>query len=184
MIRWVGVLLAASAAILASACGGTKTITVTQTVTRTVTTTQPAPEAAACTGDDLSGSFDVQVGSAGAGQITYTLRLTNSSAATCFVSGFPELQLLDAQGAALPTHAAPEPGAAALRVRLQPGASTSFDARFSPDIPGTGEQQSGTCEATASTVRVTPAGGGTLDAPIAPPTPVCEHGAIRLRPSS
>ncbi len=182
-MRWVGAALAAAAALVAAACGGTTTLTVTQTVTRTVTRTQTTPEAAACTGGELSGTFDVQAGSAGAGQITYTLRLENSSAATCIVSGFPELQLLDAHGAALPTHAAPEPGAAPPHVRLLPGTSTSYDARFSPDVPGVGEQQSGPCEATASALRVTPTGGSNLDAPISPPTPVCEQGAIRLKPS-
>lgn len=166
---------------------GTKTVTVTQTVTTTVTktvTTTPAPPAAAaaCTGSDLGGSFSEVPGSAGAGQVTYTLHLTNTSSSPCFVSGLPQLQLLGANGAQLPTAAtAAQPGTAtAAKIELQPGASAASDARFSPDVPGVGEQQAGACEATASQVQVTLSGGGSVTVPVSPPTPVCEHGAMRL----
>ena len=125
--------------------------------------------------------FDEQQGSAGAGQITYVLKLTNSSSAACSLSGFPQLLLLDANGSQLPTHAAPEPGAGAKTVTLKPGGSASYEARFSPDVSGTGDAPSGQCQPTASTLRVTPTGGGTVDAPIKPPTPVCEQGSLRLR---
>jgi len=168
-----------SVVLLAAGCGSTKTVTVTNTVTKTVTTTTAAP--AVCTGSDLSGSFDEQQGSAGAGQITYVLKLTNSSSAACSLSGFPQLLLLDANGSQLPTHPAPEPGAGAKTVTLKPGGSASYEARFSPDVSGTGDAPSGQCQPTASTLRVTPTGGGTVDAPIKPPTPVCEQGSMRLR---
>jgi hypothetical protein len=54
-------------------------------------------------------------------------------------------------------------------------------ARFSPDVPGPNEPVDRQCEPTAYRVRVTaPPGGGTLIAPIAPPTPVCSHGHLSL----
>ena len=165
---------------------GTKTVTVTQTVTTTVTktvTTTAAPSAApACSGGDLSGSFSTVPGSAGAGQVTYTLHLTNTSASPCFVSGLPQLQLLDANGTLLPTtvRAAQAGQATGAKIILQPGASAASDARFSPDVPGTGDQQAGACEPTASQVQVTLPGGGTLTAAVSPPTPVCERGTLSM----
>jgi hypothetical protein len=183
-----GVVLVA----VAAGCGGTKTVTVTQTSTtvRTVTvatptttaattTTGPA-EAAACTDADLAGSFAVVPGSAGAGNIVYSLRLTNTSASPCFVSGLPAGALLDRNGSPLPTHgSAAQPGqATAARIVLQSGDAAKADARFSPDVPSTGEQQTGPCEPKAYVLRVTVSGGGTVAAPISPPTAVCGHGSL------
>jgi hypothetical protein len=174
-------------AVLAAGCGSTKTVTVTHTVTtvKTVTTTKTTTtsqsSAAPCSGADLKGSFDVVVGSAGAGQISYTLTLTNTSSASCSVSGTPDATLLDRSGAALPTHilAVQAGQGAAGVVVLQPGAGAKADARFSPDVPGTGDsQQPGPCEPTAHILRVTAPGGGTVDAPINPPTAVCERGTL------
>jgi hypothetical protein len=64
-------------------------------------------------------------------------------------------------------------------VRLAPGRTATATARFSPDVPGPGEPTTGPrCEPTAYLLRVRPNGGGTLKAPIRPPTPVCEHGGM------
>ncbi len=168
-------------------CGGAKTVTVTQTVTRTVphtvTTTPPPAAAPACPGSSLGGTFAGIPGSAGAGQISYRLTVTNTSNAACFVTGMPQLQLLDAQGAALPTSVtAAQPGqATAAKIVLQPSASATSDARFSPDVPGVGEGQAGKpCEPVAHQLQVTANGGGTFVVPITPPTSVCEHGSLRM----
>ncbi len=144
-------------------------------------TAQTAPTAPPCSGRDLGGSFKVVRGSAGAGQITYALRLTNTSPAACWVSGIPQLRLLGAKGGPLPTTvSAAQPGqATAAKIVLRPGRSARADARFSPDVPGPGEQQIGRCEPTARRLRVT-VGGGSLTVPVSPPTPVCEHGALRM----
>ena len=187
------IALAGIVAGVLAGCGATKTVTVTQIVTRTVTkttTTTPAPAAAAaCSGGDLGGSFSEVPGSAAAGSITYTLTLTNTSSAACHVSGIPQLQLLDAQGGAVPTTvSAAQPGqAAAAKIVLQPGASAKADARFSPDVPGPGEGQpqaagrSHLCEPTAHQLQVT-VGVDSVTVPVSPPTPVCSHGALRLSP--
>lgn len=172
-------------------CGGTKTTTVTQTVTKTVTkpasttsttTSTSTTAAAACSGADLSGSFAGVPGSSGAGQTSYKLTLTNSSSSACFVSGIPDLQLLDAQGGALPTTvSAEQPGeATAAKIVLQPGASAAAEARFSPDVPGTGDsQQPGPCEPVAHQLEVT-IGGASVTVPVTPPTSVCERGSLRM----
>lgn len=184
-MRWSPLLLAV---LLAAGCGftktatQTKTVTVTRTVTRTATAPPVAPaEAGACAASELSGTFAVLEGSAGAGNIVYTLRLTNESQDPCFVSGLPDVLLLDANGKALPTSPSAETGGkqAAVKTTLQPGDTATSQARFSPDVPGPGEGD-GPCEPVASTLRVTPNGGGTLDVDIDPPTRVCSHGALQL----
>ena len=180
------VALAILAAVLAG-CGATKTVTVTRSVTRTVTkattTTLVPARASACSGGDLGGSFTEVRGSAAAGSITYALTLTNRSSAPCYVSGIPELRPLDADGGALPTIvSAAQPGpATAAKIVLEPGASGKADARFSPDVPGPGEQHPGACEPTAHQLQVT-VGGGSVTVPVSPPTPVCSNGAVHMSP--
>ena len=135
-----------------------------------------------CAGADMSGLFYVVTGSAGAGQITYALRLRNRSSHACFVSGLPRLQLLGRTGKRLPTRVWPaHPGAlTAIRVLLAPGRYSVATARFSPDVPGVGEQHAGPCEPAAFRARVWPPGGGngSFVVPIAPATPVCEKGRL------
>ena len=160
--------------LVAAGCGSTKTVTVTSTQTKTVTTTQAGP--VACTASDLSASFNAQPGSAGAGNITYVLKLTNTSATACVFT--PSiLQLLDAKGGQNPTHAQP----ASVPKTIAAGASASYEARFSPDVPGTGDNTTGACEPVSSTLQVT-VGSGTVNAPIKPPTSVCEQGSMQFRP--
>ena len=140
---------------------------------------QPPP----CRGNELGGAFTVVRGSAGAGQITYRLRVVNHSHGSCFLSGIPEARLLGLRWKPVPTHAVPAfPGAlTAVRVELAPGAAAALTARFSPDVPGVGEPRAGLrCEPTAYRLLVTPSAGGTLPAKIVPSTPVCEHGRLVL----
>lgn len=164
----------------------TVTVTRTRTVTRpasTTTSTSTVAASTACSASQLSGTFAEVPGSQGAGQIAYALTLTNKSAQACFVSGIPRVQLLDANGSALPTHVFPaEPGTAtAALVTLAPGDSAVANARFSPDVPGQGDAGSGACQPTAHKLAVTPNGGGTLSAPIVPPTSVCEQGRLSFQ---
>jgi Domain of unknown function (DUF4232) len=136
-----------------------------------------------CTGGQLSGTFRVVPGSAGAGNIVYRLRLTNKSSATCAVSGLPMVHLYGRTGKPLPTHPIPafRAGLTAVLVRISPGGSAHATARFSPDVPGTGEPVSGMrCEPVAYSLHVTARGGGVTKAAIKPATPVCEHGQLQL----
>jgi len=180
------------AVLLLAGCGTTKTVTVTSTVThvRTVTvtttsatTTTAKPASAACSSSQLSGSFAGIEGSAGAGQISYRLTLTNTGTTACFVQGLPQVQLLGTTGSALPTSTSAEPPVVANppKVSLQPNGAATADARFSPDVNGTGDNSPGQCQPTATVLRVTAPGGGTVDAPIQPPTPVCERGSLHFK---
>lgn len=177
-------VLAAVVAFLVAGCGftntktqvETQTVTVTRTETHTVTssTTQPSPavSASACTATDLTGSFSVVPGSAGAGNIVYTLRVKNVGQDACSVSGIPQAQLIDASGKPLETSGTPNGTGAATKVVLQPGDSASAQARFSPDVDPCGNTQ-------AVSLQVTFPGGGTFAARLDPPTRVCNHGAMQ-----
>jgi Protein of unknown function (DUF4232) len=137
--------------------------------------------APACTAGKLGGVFAVVRDSAGAGSISYDLRLRNVSSGKCFVTGRPGLRLLGKTGTPLPTSVVADTTAGQpVRVVLKPGGYAAATARFSPDIPGTGEPQMKQCEPAAYKLKISPAGGGTLIAPVSPHTPVCEHGRIVL----
>lgn len=138
--------------------------------------------AAACSGAQLGGTFKVVPGSAGAGNIVYKLTVTNRSQKTCTVTGLPIVKLYGKTGNALPTHIVPAFRGAltAVLVHLAPGASAHATARFSPDVPGTGEGNRKQCEPTAYWLHVSGQSGGSFKVAIKPPTPVCEHGTLQL----
>lgn len=155
------------------------------TVSLALATVSGAGAAASlCTGSMLDGTFRAVPGSAGAGNIVYRLRVQNRSTAECAVTGLPGLRLLGSRGRKLPTHASfnGRPGTlTAVLVPLSPGGTATLTARFSPDVPGPGEAVvGGPCEQKAYKLRVAPSGGGSVVVPIAPATPVCEHGALEL----
>src|SRR5579872_3429362 len=130
----------------------------------------------ACKASNLSGKFVVVPDSAGAGNILYTVQVRNRSKVTCFVYGVPGLRLIGKTGKNLPTSVTPfHPNAlTAVKVTLKSGAYAAETARFSPDVPGTGEGHPGNCEPVSYKLRITIPRGGSLIGPISPPTPVCE----------
>jgi hypothetical protein len=157
------------------------TVTHTQTITstKTVTTTGSVAGAKPCDGTQLTGRFAQVPGSAGAGQIAYALTVKNSSTSPCSVRGVPQATLLGASGAALPTHVMAA-GGGKRPIVLPPGASAVAQARFSPDIAGDGDSQSGACQPVAHTLQLTTEGGGVTEAPIKPPTSVCQQGKLNF----
>ncbi len=178
-------LVAAGIALTAAGCGlggSTKTVTRTTTITttQTVTTTGSVSSAKPCAGMDLSAVFTLIPGSAGAGQIGYTLTVKNTSQAPCSLHGIPQGTLVGASGAALPTHVKAA-GGSGHTVVLPPGASATAVARFSPDVAGTGDSQSGACQPSARTFQLS-AGGSVAEAQIQPPTSVCQQGTLNFEP--
>jgi hypothetical protein len=145
-----------------------------------VSAAQATSPAARCRGGQLAGRFAVVPGSAGAGNISYALKVKNISATACSLSGLPQGRLLGLRKGALPTHVrAAFPGAlTAILATLTPGQSARATARFSPDVPGPGEQVIGRCEPVAYWFRVAGQGGGQSTVKIVPPTSVCEHGRL------
>jgi hypothetical protein len=155
----------------------TKTVVVRRTVTRPVTTTVTTASPAAgnaCTASDLTATFAVVDGSAGGGNIVYSLRATNASQGACTVSGFPTISFLDANGAPLPSKINDNGDNGAV-VTLQPGDTATAQVRFSPDVTP--------CDAgKATTIRIGLPDGTTLNAAIQPTTKLC--GAGSLQPSA
>jgi Protein of unknown function (DUF4232) len=174
----------ATLALTAAGClgGGTKTVTLTRTQTvtstRTVTTTGSVTSAKPCAGTDLAATFSLVPGSAGAGQIAYTLTVKNTSPGPCSVHGIPQGTLLGSSGTALPTRVKSAGGGP--RLVLPPGASATAQARFSPDVAGDGDSQSGECQPQAHTFQLSTDGGGVTEAGIKPPTSVCEQGTLHF----
>jgi Protein of unknown function (DUF4232) len=133
-----------------------------------------------CLAGQLSSAFVVVPGSAGAGNISYDLRFRNVSSKRCFVTTVRKLQLFGKTRAPLPTSAILRVPPAGGRVTLAPGGYAAATARFSPDVPGPGEPQTRHCEPTSYFVQATLHNDNTVVGPVAPPTPVCEHGTIAL----
>jgi hypothetical protein len=173
----------AGAALVAAGCGltasKTKTVTVTRsaTVTHTVTTTATPSGSNQCSASDLTGTFEVLPGSAGAGNIVYTLKVVNASQGACTVSGVPTIDFLDSNGQPLKKTVSPNGAGTAVLVTLQPGDSARSQVRFSPDVdpcdPGT-----------ATMLRVTMPDNSTLDAKIDPATKLCGNGSLQPSPFS
>jgi hypothetical protein len=155
------------------------TVTQTKTFTTTVTTTVSVASAKPCLGTQLAAVFALIPGSAGAGQIAYTLTVRNSSPTPCSVHGVPQGTLLGANGTELPTHVK-SAGGGGRRIVLPPGAAATAQARFSPDVAGTGDSQSGECQPEAHTFQVNADGGGVTEAAIKPPTSVCQQGTLNF----
>jgi hypothetical protein len=151
---------------------------VTVTITETETTTGSVSSAKPCQGTDLAATFALIPNSAGAGQIAYTLTVKNSSSTPCSVQGIPRGMLLGATGTELPTNVRAS-GGAGKTVVLPPGASATAQARFSPDVAGVGDSQTGACQPVAHTFQLIAAGGVT-EAPIKPPTSVCQRGTLNF----
>lgn len=175
-------LVFAVVGLTAAGClgGGTKTVTVirTQTSTETVTTTGSVTSAKPCQGTDLTGDFTLIPNSAGAGQIAYALTVKNSSLSPCWVQGIPQGTLLGANGTVLPTNVKGSRGGK--RIVLPHGASATAQARFSPDVAGDGDSQSGTCQPQAHTFQLSAQGVSVTEAAIKPPTSVCQRGTLNF----
>jgi hypothetical protein len=127
-----------------------------------------------CHGIQLAGTFAGIPGSAGAGNIVYRLTLQNLSSSSCTLTGLPQGLLLGKNGSKLPTHIRTAyPGRLPVLVRLAPGRFAYANARFSPDVPGTGDNTSGQCQPKAYWLQVEG-----INVKIAPATPVCERGTL------
>jgi len=178
-----GLVLTAVGLTAAGCLGGaTKTVVVTHTQTitstQTVTTTGSVSGAKPCQGTQLAATFAEIPHSSGAGQIAYALAVKNTSSSPCSLQGIPQGMLLGATGTPLPTHIKPA-GSRGKLIVLPPGASALAQARFSPDVAGQGDSQSGSCQPQAHTFQLTAAGGVT-EAPIKPPTSVCQQGTLNF----
>jgi len=121
-------IIAIAGIFLLSACSNTAKTTPTATPTPSTTET---PASLTCDTSQLSiqlGAQDAAMGSRGVTGMSFV----NISAKSCTLEGYPNLQMFDSTGKALPTHVLhfgsfAEPSAPAGLVTLAPGAKASFD---------------------------------------------------------
>jgi hypothetical protein len=116
-------------------------------------------------------------GSPGAGQRYATLVLRNTSDGACTIHGYGGVGLVDAGGAALPTHQVRRSDPAPTTVTLQPGDTASSQLHWGA-VPGAGDSSTGDCQPTPANLRVIPP--DETD-PLTVPWnqgPVCEGGTI------
>jgi hypothetical protein len=130
---------------------------------------------------ELGGSFALVPGSAGAGQIYGLVVLTNTSQTPCTTFGYVGMLLRGSGGVALPTDVVRGPGTEPL-ITLTPGASASAVAHFSPDVPGPGDSQTGSCQPVATTTEITPPNDTNHIIVAGPNSSVCEQGTMQLQP--
>ncbi|MHB8690958.1 MAG: DUF4232 domain-containing protein [Solirubrobacteraceae bacterium] len=129
-----------------------------------------------CSTGALIVNFKLIPNSQGAGNVEYKLNVTSTGPRLCSL-GRPTVTLLGKTGAALPSHS----HATGAPILLPAYGKASANARFSPDVAGTGDRQTGRCQPTAYKVRVSFRGAiGSTTGPVKPPTPVCERGSLSL----
>jgi hypothetical protein len=114
--------------------------TTTTTTTSTSTTTTTLKPLALCSGAVLNGA--VVSSSGAAGTVTAAIQVTNVGTVTCGLHGYPTLQLLNANGAPLPTQTirgqtqfpATAANAPPSLQRLAPQGAVTFQLQYS-DVP-------------------------------------------------
>jgi hypothetical protein len=178
-------LLSAATLGLLAACGSANQAAVTPSA-RPSATPSAAPTGAAqgqtaagepCHSRELA--LAVQQTRPGGGNRYAILTLTNRSSRTCPLTGFPELQLLDASHRPLPTTAVRDQQQPSQPVSLAPGAS-AFTTLHWGLVPGDGEPQTTQCEPTPAFLAVTPPDESTQLVIAWTYGPVCQHGRIDL----
>lgn len=169
---------------LLTACGGggkslASKVTTTSSTTTTSTPTTAGSGASPCATQQLSASLGM-VG-AGAGNRQVQVILTNHGSAACSMIGYVGMQLLGAGSQPVPTNVVRDgPGTPGMVV-VAPGRQASGSLHWGA-IAGSGESQTGPCEATPQQVEVTPPNQ------VQPRTigwsfgPVCEQGRIDAGP--
>lgn len=111
------------------------------------------PGGGKCAPNTLSGR--IVPGSPGAGQRYATLVVENTSASSCTLYGYSGLQLIGADGQALPTRVDRTANPGPRLVTLAPGRTASAELHWSA-IPGPGEPQSGPCQPNPVRANVIP----------------------------
>jgi hypothetical protein len=134
-----------------------------------------------CRAQEMRAGFSVVRGSAGAKDVSYALTLTNRWPQECTLTGLPQVRLLAKRGRSLPTHVVPlrpeAPTTALVTVKAQGRARAT--ARLSATVRGRAEPADGPCEPLAYHLRVRLT-GGSIVAPITPPTRVCARGLLQF----
>lgn len=114
---------------------------------------------------------------AAAGNHYAVIVFTNNSGHSCRVYGFPGMQLLNSDGAKVPTDVVRDPSSKSRLVTLATGAAAWTRVSWSA-IPGDDEPSSEQCEPTPASTEVTPPDETAHKIIKWPYGPACEHGRV------
>ncbi|MBS2553922.1 DUF4232 domain-containing protein [Catenulispora sp. NL8] len=122
-------------------------------------------------------------GSEGAGHVAADIALQNTSGHSCTISGFPGVSLLASNDHPLPTNVIKDDSVSVTTITVAPGAWVHSEVRYSADIPGPGEPESGQCEpTTVHALAQLPGDSAWAHITLDNPTPVCEKGEVEAKP--
>jgi len=138
----------------------------------------------ACTTAEMpSGTWRLVPASEGAGHVAVDIAFQNASGHSCTVTGFPGVSLLASNDRPLPTNVLKDPSYSITTVTVAPGAWVHSEMRFSADMPGPGEPQTGQCEPmTVHALAQLPGDAKWAPVTLDKPTPVCEKGQLQAKP--
>jgi hypothetical protein len=131
-----------------------------------------------CHTSDLTGH--VEGNGAGAGQRYAVLGLTNKTATTCAVYGYPGLQLVDAQGSPMPTKARRDEPVVPTLVLVKPG-QTVWALLHWTVVPAE-DEVADHCAPDPAALRVIPPDETTQLSMAFNHGPVCQHGDLSVGP--
>lgn len=146
------------------------------------TPTASSPAIGRCHTTGLSVTMTEDYGMTGSGGRGGWLTLTNTSAGRCRVYGYPGLQLVTADGEAIPTtvrRAVTSRGGPSVLLTLAPGGKAyawlTWNAQ--PDVD---EPQQGVCQPQPAKIKVIPPDETTQVSADWPGDPVCRHGVLSV----
>jgi hypothetical protein len=130
-----------------------------------------------------SGTWRVVPDSEGAGHVAADLALRNTSGHPCTVTGYPGVSLLASNEHPLPTNVVKHQSAPVTTVTVAPGGWVHSEMRYSPNIAGDGEPQTGQCEPmTVHALAQLPGDSAWARITLDHPTTVCEKGTLEAKP--
>jgi hypothetical protein len=130
-----------------------------------------------------SGTWRVVPASEGAGHVAADIAFKNISGQTCTVAGFPGVSLLASNDHPLPTNVLRDASAAVTTIKVAPGAWVHVEMRYSPNVPGPGEPDTGQCEPmTVHALAQLPGDSAWAPVTLDSPTTVCEKGELQVKP--
>jgi hypothetical protein len=171
--------MAGAAALFSSCSSGSSNTNVGTNTTATTTTASTSAGPTTCQASQLRASRVAS--SAAAGHIAVTYGLTNASAATCTLFGYPGLQMLDASGRPIPTQVSHGgsftfPVETPMLVTMSAGAQASFFLGYA-DVPSGNETS---CPQSARLDITPPGSTGTVQ--LADQIAPCGRGSVTVSP--
>lgn len=173
----------ASAQTSTSSAGGTTSSAATTAPPASTAAPTHASNGACTTAEMPSGIWHVIPDSQGAGHVAADIAFQNTSGHSCTVTGFPGVSLLASNDHPLPTNVLKDNSAAITTVKVAPGAWVHSEMRYSPNVPGPGEPESGQCEpTTVHALALLPGDSKWTHVTLDNPTTVCEKGEVQAKP--